>query len=75
VTPIKDRKSGELYTAFVVTVTAITAGMLLTAGLLRLVDRLEPQTGDIIAFSGYAGRWRKAEESSATPETLVEHIF
>jgi hypothetical protein len=50
VTPTNDRKSGELYTAFRVMVVVVTAGILLTAGLLRLADRLTPQTGDIIAF-------------------------
>ena len=49
-TPTNDRKSGELYTAFLVIVVVITAGILLTAGLSRLVGRLGPQTGDIIAF-------------------------
>jgi hypothetical protein len=50
VTPTKDWKSGELYTALAVTVIVITAGILLTSGFLRLVDRLAPQIGDIIAF-------------------------
>lgn len=49
-TPTNDRKSGELYTAFLVMVVVITAGILLITGLLRLVGRLGPQTGDIIAF-------------------------
>jgi hypothetical protein len=50
VTPTNDRKSGELYTALVVMVIAINAGIQLMAGLLQLADRLGPQTGDIIAF-------------------------
>ena len=50
VTPTNDRKSEELYTALVVTVIAITAGILLMSGMLWLVDSLGPQTGDIIAF-------------------------
>ena len=49
-TPTNDRKSGELSTAFMVVVVVITGGSLLAAGLLRLADRLGPQTGDIIAF-------------------------
>jgi hypothetical protein len=50
VTPTNHWKSGELYTALLVMVIAITTGILLMAALLRLVDRLGPQTGDIIAF-------------------------
>jgi hypothetical protein len=50
VTPTNDRKSGDLYTAFKVIAVVIAVGILLTAGLLRLVDRFGPQIGDIIAF-------------------------
>jgi hypothetical protein len=50
VTPTNDRKSGDLYTAFKVIAVVIAMGIPLTAGLMRLVDRLGPQTGDIIAF-------------------------
>ena len=49
-TPTNDRKSGDLYTAFKVIAVVIAMGIPLTAGLMRLVDRLGPQTGDIIAF-------------------------
>jgi hypothetical protein len=50
VTPTNDRKSGDLYTAFKVIAVVIAMGIPLTAALMRLVDRLGPQTGDIIAF-------------------------
>ena len=50
VTPTNDRKSRELYTAFTIIVVVIAVNLLLTAGLLRLADRMAPQTGDIIAF-------------------------
>lgn len=49
-TPTNDRKSVEPYTAFMVMVVVITAGVLLMAGLLRLADRRAAQIGDIIAF-------------------------
>ena len=49
-TPTNDRKSGDLYTAFKVIAVVIAMGIPLTAALMRLVDRLGPQTGDIIAF-------------------------
>lgn len=49
-TPTNDRKYGELHTIFVIMAIVITAGLALTAGLVRLVDTLAPQIGDIIAF-------------------------
>src|SRR5262249_33677839 len=50
VSPANGRKSEELHGTFMVIVVVITAGILLMASLLRLADKLEPQTGDIIAF-------------------------
>ena len=49
-TPTNDRKSRELYAAFIVVAVVMTAGILSTAGLLRLADRMAPQIGDILAF-------------------------
>jgi hypothetical protein len=45
-----DRKSGEWYAAIVALSAVITQGIVVTASLLRLIDSLGPQTGDIIAF-------------------------
>ncbi len=46
-----DRKSGERYTAIIALSAAITLGVVVTSSLLRLIDSLGPQTGDIIAFT------------------------
>jgi hypothetical protein len=45
-----DRKSGEWHAAIIALSAAITLGIVVTASLLRLIDSLGPQTGDIIAF-------------------------
>jgi hypothetical protein len=50
VTPINDRKPGEPYAMVTILAAVIIAGILLTAGLVRLADNLGPQTGDIISF-------------------------
>jgi hypothetical protein len=45
-----DRKPGEWHTAIIALSAVITLGIVVTTSLLRLIDRLGPQTGDIIAF-------------------------
>jgi hypothetical protein len=69
VAPTNDRKSGELYPAFIAIVVVITAGILLTVVLLQLADRLGPQTGDIIAFP--ATRVPSVSTASFTASRLI----
>ena len=46
----KDRKFREWYTAIIALSAGITLSIVVMASLLRLIDSLGPQTGDIIAF-------------------------
>jgi hypothetical protein len=45
-----DWKSGEWFTAITALSAVITLGIVVTGSLMRLIDSLGPQTGDIIAF-------------------------
>jgi hypothetical protein len=45
-----DRRSVEWYTTIIALSAVITLGIVVTSSLLRLIDSLGPQTGDMIAF-------------------------